>query len=112
MATSSTGTGWPNPPWSTVLFRRLLTNAEFRNQFIQIYAYQMNTTFEPERVIRMIDYFEANIADEMLRHIERWGVKRDADTKEAWIPPAVESMNARHQSSNGGKLESELPESV
>jgi hypothetical protein len=92
MATSSTGSGWPNPPWSTVLFRRLLTNADFKNQFIQIYAYQMNTTFRAERIINMIDFFEANIADEMPRHIERWGGKRDADAREGWIPPTVQSM--------------------
>ena len=28
------GPGWPNPPWSTLLFRKLITNISFRNQFI------------------------------------------------------------------------------
>lgn len=94
MATDPNGPPWPNPDWSTQLFRRLLTNADFKHQFIQIYAYQMNTTFQPERIHSMIDYYQANIADEMPRHIQRWGGKRDADTREGWIPPAVVSMNA------------------
>ena len=29
--------GWPNPPWSTYLLRRLLENSDYRNRFINIF---------------------------------------------------------------------------
>ena len=32
------GQNWPNPSWSTLLFRRLTTNIGFRNKFINRYA--------------------------------------------------------------------------
>ena len=33
-ATEPNGPGWPNPPWSTFMLRKLLENADFTNSFI------------------------------------------------------------------------------
>jgi hypothetical protein len=82
---------WPNPPWSTRLFRRLLENETFRNEFIQRYAWHMNTTFSPERVFPIIDSLKANIAAEIPRHIERWGGQL-VPNPEPWIRPTFNSI--------------------
>jgi hypothetical protein len=52
---------------------RLLNNSDFRNSFIERFAYHLQHTFEPEKVVARIDYLAANIEDEMPRQVERWG---------------------------------------
>ena len=91
-ATAPDGPSWPNPPWSTLLLRRLLTNDDFRNNFIQIYAYHLTTTFDPERLIHHIDSFQAMLEQEMPRHTERWGGQKDPDSQESWQLPTFESL--------------------
>ncbi len=72
LATATNGPSWPNPPWSTFLFRKLLENDGFRHTFIQRMAAHIGTTFEPLRVESVIDSLQANIAAEMPRHTTRW----------------------------------------
>ncbi len=66
------GPGWPNPAWSTLLFRKLTTNIGFRNQFINRYADELNTRFLPNNVINHIDETYAIIEPEVLAHYNRW----------------------------------------
>ena len=66
------GTGWPNPPWSTLLFRKLITNISFRNQFINRYADELNTRFLPNNVINHIDQIYSTIEPEVEAHYSRW----------------------------------------
>ena len=63
---------WPNPAWSTLLFRKLTTNIGFRNQFINRYADELNTRFLPNNVINHIDATYAMIEPEVLAHYNRW----------------------------------------
>lgn len=72
LATAPNGPDWPNPPWSTYLFRKLLEHDTFRHTFIQRLAAHINTTFAPQRVIHVIDSLQAHIAPEIPRHKERW----------------------------------------
>ncbi len=72
LATDSTQTAWPNPAWSTFLFRKLLKNDEFKSEFINRFIYHINTTFDPDRVINIIDSMKAIIAPEMPEDIQRW----------------------------------------
>ena len=67
------GPDWPNPAWSTLLFRKLMQNDEFKTQFAQQMDFHMNTTFETSRMLGLIDQFEDLLAPEMPRHIARWG---------------------------------------
>lgn len=93
LASATNGPGWPNPPWSTLLFRRMLTHDGFKNKFIQIYAYHMNMTFNPNRILKFIDSFEARIEDEIPRHIKKWGGQIDPDMNESWTPaPTFNSL--------------------
>ena len=66
------GSGWPNPSWSTLLFRRLTTNLGFRNKFINRYADELNTRFLSNNVKTHIDQIYATIEPEVNAHYERW----------------------------------------
>jgi hypothetical protein len=67
------GPGWPNPPWSTLLFRRLVQNQQFRNSFINQFADHLNTTFQPDAVIEHIDNIIDIIYPEITYHYSKWG---------------------------------------
>ncbi len=73
-ATEMNGPDWPNPPWSTILFRSLLENAEFKNQFINVFADQLNTIFLPEVVIDKVEAMEAIYFPNIMSHITRWNL--------------------------------------
>lgn len=66
------GPAWPNPPWSTNLIRKVFAIPEFRDRFLQVYAYYMNNVFTEENYFEIIDSLKSNIEMEMPRHIERW----------------------------------------
>jgi len=64
---------WINPSWSTLLFRKMIENPVFKEEFIQRYCNHINITFETQRVLDMIDSFKVRIEPEIPRHIDRWG---------------------------------------
>jgi hypothetical protein len=68
---------WPNPPWSTLLFRRMVSNIGFRNNFINQYADRINTDFQPDVVINKIDSFKALYNTDFQFHSDRWGESYD-----------------------------------
>jgi hypothetical protein len=72
-ATAIDGPGWPNPPWSTVHIRLVLDNPQFREQFIRTFEAALNTTFATDRVVGILNQFQARIASEMPYHKSRWG---------------------------------------
>jgi hypothetical protein len=78
-ATEANGPPWPNPPYSTFLFRKLLENENFKNQFIQQFASHMNITFEPQRVIDIANAINLEIASEKSKHGLRWGTSTTMD---------------------------------
>ena len=63
---------WPNAPWSTLLFRRLLENESFRNEFINRFADYLNSRFHPDAVLRKIDELQQGIEPEIPAHVSRW----------------------------------------
>ena len=66
------GGAWPNPYFSTVIFRNLLDNTGYRNYFINRFADLLNTTFLPGRTTAIISQMKANIEPAMDEHIGRW----------------------------------------
>lgn len=72
LVTATNSTTGPNPPWATLMLRKLLENRDFRNEFIQRMAVHMNTTFEPAHVLSVIDSIRALIATEIPRHKVLW----------------------------------------
>ncbi len=80
-ATATNGPSWPNPPWSTLMLRKLLENTGFRNEFIQRFMAHINTTYERSHVVSVIDSFAQRIASEIPRHKLRWPQSMSLDTK-------------------------------
>jgi len=64
--------GWPNPPWSTYIFRSLLRNRKFKLEFINRFADYLNTRFSTENVLTEIDEYHGGIRFALSRHLERW----------------------------------------
>lgn len=58
--------------WSTLLLRRLVLNDVFRSKFINRFAVQLSTTFEPNRVNKIADSLSAKIGSEIIHHKTRW----------------------------------------
>lgn len=71
-AMSPNGPGWPNPPYSTLLFRKLTENISFRNELVNRFADEMNTRFLPAKVLTHIDSTAAKIASEIPDHFNRY----------------------------------------
>jgi hypothetical protein len=61
-----------NKKTNTLLFRNLLKNKEFKNQFINTFALIINTDFSKDTVINKINQFENIYQLEIKEHIERW----------------------------------------
>ena len=72
LATAENGDGWPNPPYSTFLFRNLLKNEKFKQQFILTFCDQLNTSFQAQRVIPMIDNLKAIYQPEIARFNQKY----------------------------------------
>jgi len=72
------GTG-ANNMFSTLLTRKLLENSEFRRFFLERFAYHLKNTYNPQRVISIIDELAGNIRDEISRNAERWGAPSPED---------------------------------
>lgn len=70
-ATAENG-GSQNPPWATLMLRRLLENEGFRRGFINRYLDHLNSTFSSARTTALLDLAAARIDPEMTRHMERW----------------------------------------
>ena len=66
------GPGWPNPPWSTFIFRKLIENTSFKHTFINIYCDMINTVFKQENLIPHLDSLVAKIENVIPAHRSRW----------------------------------------
>ena len=66
--------------WSTVMFRKLLANPTFRNNFINTMADQMNTTFQPDNVKAVLSPIEARVQPYLTEHVARWPDTVDTST--------------------------------
>lgn len=74
--TASDGPAWPNPPWSTFILRKLLTNKAFEKAFVNNFADHLNTSFHPDIVEAKIEDFYQLFLPEIDRHLERWNLTR------------------------------------
>jgi hypothetical protein len=63
-----------NPPWSTLVPRKLVENPIIRDKFINLIADLLNTKFKSDRVVGIINSMADHIAIEGPRHRERWNI--------------------------------------
>jgi hypothetical protein len=71
-ALEESGSSWPNPPWSTAMFRSMLRNQGFMHRFASRYADLLNTVFNKDYTLFLLDSMEFVLRPEMERHIRRW----------------------------------------
>ena len=71
-ATEPNGPAWPNPPWSTFLFRKLLENNNYKNRFINIFSDRLNTIFKSSYLTNRLDSLTSNIENIIPTHRNRW----------------------------------------
>lgn len=71
-AMNDSGTNWPNPAWSTLLFRKALENHVFREQFLDRFSFHLYHTFHPDTLSGVIASFRNSYEAPMLEHIQRW----------------------------------------
>ncbi|TVR77386.1 MAG: T9SS C-terminal target domain-containing protein [Chitinophagaceae bacterium] len=76
-ATALDGPDWPNPEWSTELFRLLLNSEVFRGRFLERLAYHLSFTFSSKKVSDEITKAAEAIKAEMQHHIYRWNYPKD-----------------------------------
>jgi hypothetical protein len=72
-AAASNGDYWPNPPWSTLMFRKLLENQSFRKDFARTMLTLRNTCFQPDWCNFVMDSLSAKIDFEMTYHKAKYG---------------------------------------
>jgi hypothetical protein len=111
-----TSTFESNPPWSTFLFRSLMKNRTFKEQFIGAFQSHLNITFETGRVEYFIETLKTAIEPEIQRHFTKWPRRNNQDwefgdwgsIKELYRfanerPAMVRSMLSSHFSLSGNR---------
>ncbi len=64
---------WQDPEGHIAVLNQLRMNAEFDQYYVSRYIDLINTTFNDDYMINMLDSMAAIIAPEMLNHTARWG---------------------------------------
>ncbi len=93
-ATEQYNNSWPNSAESTLLLRKLLTNEQFRFNFINRMADLINTTFQPANMNSVLDSVRALIDPEIEMHQQKWG-RSYADWENKF--PVIETFNTHRQ---------------
>ncbi|MBP6977368.1 MAG: lamin tail domain-containing protein [Bacteroidales bacterium] len=65
--------GWQDPENHVVILNKLRENADFEQYYISRYIDLLNTTFNDDYMIPMLDSMAQIIASEIPRHTVRWG---------------------------------------
>ncbi|HPR32949.1 MAG TPA: lamin tail domain-containing protein, partial [Prolixibacteraceae bacterium] len=66
------------------IFKNLIKNEYFKNYFIHRYVTHVNTTYNPDRIIRVIDSLQNNIRGAMPDHIARWSSDNRIKSIDDW----------------------------
>lgn len=74
--------------WSTMMFRELMQNRSFREDFYLRFADMLNTTFRPERMEAVLDSMKAIYEPEIKEHIIRWN-KNEPEVWDHFYRPVI-----------------------
>lgn len=58
--------------FNTTLMSNLIKNSEFKQLYVETFAYHINNTFSPQRMNKILDRMVDEIKNEMPYHIDRW----------------------------------------
>ncbi|MDX1650876.1 MAG: CotH kinase family protein [Brumimicrobium sp.] len=67
---------WPNPAWSTLLIRKILENDSLKYRYINRFSDLLNTTFQSERAVKLVNKLEDEVSEEIDYHLKRWHITR------------------------------------
>lgn len=73
-ATTLTGSSTKNPPHATFLLRELLTNENFKNQFIDRFSCLLNSRFQPDTLVDYINEIKALYQPGIAEQTHRWKI--------------------------------------
>lgn len=71
-ALEENGPGWPNPPYSTFLLRKLFENSDYRDRFVNIFCDRLNTVFKSAFLNGRINEMASYIQDIIPFHRGKW----------------------------------------
>jgi|LSQX01.2.fsa_nt_gb hypothetical protein len=71
-ATTGSRSFFGNTEWAVLILKTLLQNNDFRNEFINRFADNLNTSFDPVRVNQIVDQFATSVEPEITEHTNRW----------------------------------------
>lgn len=74
-------TRYSNPPWATLLQRKLIENPTIRNRFINQVSDLLNTNFQSDRVVEVINRLADHISGDIGRHRSRWKLAGESTAK-------------------------------
>jgi hypothetical protein len=72
-STAENSSSYRNPPWSTILLRKLLLNPYFKTKFLNRFSDELNSRFLAENLKGIFNEFYSNMESEIKNHYERWG---------------------------------------
>jgi len=87
------GKDWPNPPWSTCLFRGLMQNDACRSRFVAIMEESLQTRFSTECVQSEIRYWQKQLEPEMAEYAKRYPLWRIPDVA-TWKSEGIAHLKA------------------
>jgi hypothetical protein len=87
--------------WSVVLLRRLLTSPVFKARFVERFAWHLEHTFAPERVLPLLDAAVEELRPEMPAQVARWGQPQSMEAWEMYLAQLRETLNQRPAAMRG-----------
>ena len=84
---STSKTNWYNPRWSTMYLTKLIEHPEFKQDFINQFAYLLSTKLHPDTINAAVDVFVKQYKDELPRDRSKLPkqIKNSARTEEEWL---------------------------
>jgi hypothetical protein len=73
---------WPNPKWTTTIFRNAMENDSFKQQFIMRFTDLLNSRFEKNEVLEVIESLEKTFEPEMEEYINRYNFTKISDVQD------------------------------
>jgi len=70
---------WPDPAWSTFIIRSLLKNKKLEYEYINMFADQLNTVYQSDTAVGLVNRIADGIRAEIPFHQKRWN-----STVKAW----------------------------
>ncbi len=86
-----------NNNFQSHMFMAIKYNDKWREEFIELYAQHLNTTFNVDRLCAIVDAMAAEIRPEMARQAAKWGSPESTEKWESNINDLKETIRLRRE---------------